>query len=221
MNLFYPVDMKWQITQKFMEHPSRYISRSGHPGIDFGCPVNSALYACIDGDVTAAGYRAAGGYGREIFIKSGNWLFIYGHALDLTVKVGDHVRRGQIIGSSGGEITDPLRGNSTGAHLHFEMRDLSKPQVLPLIGAVDPTPYLEGSASIQPPAVNRTLVTVVTDKVNIRRAPNTDLPEIGSITRGQILQTAGPVLAGPGTVISWQPVIVYIATGINGEQYLK
>jgi uncharacterized protein YraI len=94
-----------------------------------------------------------------------------------------------------------------------------------LIGAVDPTPYLEGSASIQPvvvsPVVNKTLVTVVTDKVNIRRAPNTDLPEIGSITRGQILQTAGPALAGTGTVISWQPVIVYIGTGIDGEQYLK
>jgi murein DD-endopeptidase MepM/ murein hydrolase activator NlpD len=64
-----------------------------------------------------------------VVIAHGGGLYtLYGHLSRLEVAAGDHVRAGQVIGLSGST------GNSTGPHLHFEVRVGAEP--------VDPQPYL-------------------------------------------------------------------------------
>jgi hypothetical protein len=65
-------------------------------------------------------------------------------------------------------------------------------------------------------------VTVLT-ALKVRLEPNTNLPEIGAVKKNMRLKKAGPVLPGTGTVKGWQPVIVYLGTGVYGEKepYLK
>lgn len=248
MKPYYPVDMKWPISQKFGVNKESYPQRNGHPGIDYACPVGCELYSALDGKVTSAGYREAGGYGREVFITSGNWTIIYGHLSEVDVKVGDTVKRGQVIGVSGGAVTDPLRGNSTGPHLHFEVRDTRQPQQYPLIGAVDPEQWLQTEIdSTSPQNVNSSttglntqgtpvaspsespsgsdgIVTVYSDHVNVRKEPSTKSQALFQAVYGQDYQKAGDEIPGTGQVVSWQPVWVkaYIATGLtNGERYLE
>lgn len=222
MKPFWPVDMKWAITQRFGENPQSYKNRQGHPGIDFGTPTGCPLYAVCDGTITAAAYRKAGGYGREIFIKSGKWSVIYGHCSEILVSVGDKVRRGDVIGYSGGGLDDPQRGNSSGPHLHFEIRDTTKPQTLPLIGAVDPEKWLQmeldndQTVEVVPsnkPVVNSDVVTVVTDYINIRRDPSMNQPPVGRVLYGMDLPTTGRIEG------NWHEIKFWVHDG-NGE-YLE
>jgi murein DD-endopeptidase MepM/ murein hydrolase activator NlpD len=69
------------------------------------------------------------GYGNYVIVAhSGGLNTLYGHLSTALVKVGQGVIQGQPIGLEGST------GNSTGAHLHFELRINQAP--------VDPTPYL-------------------------------------------------------------------------------
>lgn len=222
MKPFWPVDMKWAITQRFGENPQSYKNRQGHPGIDFGTPTGCKLFAACDGTITAAAYRKAGGYGREIFIQSGKWSVIYGHCSEILVSVGDTVRRGDVIGYSGGGLEDPYRGNSSGPHLHFEVRDLTQPQTYPLIGAVDPEKWLQmeldndQTVEVVPsnkPVVNSDVVTVVTDYINIRRDPSMNQPPVGRVLYGMDLPTTGRIEG------NWHEIKFWVHDG-NGE-YLE
>ena len=97
---------------------------SAHTGCDiaganiFGKPI----VAAESGTVIVAGYNA-GGYGNYVMIDHGkctqdgnNYITLYGHASALAVQKGDKVTKGQTIAYVGST------GNSTGPHLHFEMR---------------------------------------------------------------------------------------------------
>lgn len=232
MKPYPPCDLKYVVTQKFGEHPEIYTNRRGHPGLDYATPMLSDLYAVGDGIVEKAGYRASGGYGREVFIRIGKYLVIYGHLSEVYVSVGEKVSRGQIIGLSGGDPndSDPLDGFSTGPHLHFEIRDTTKPQTLPLIGAVDPETWLasdlDQTAEVVPsnePVIDDGIVTVVSNWVSIRRKPTTVGNEpVGKALYGMDFQKAGDKLPRTGTVKGWQPVIMYIATGQDEDgDYLE
>ncbi|MDT7536904.1 MAG: hypothetical protein QOI82_489 [Actinomycetota bacterium] len=90
-----------------------------HAGIDIGAPYGTSVWAADDGVVVYAGY--ASGYGTLVLISHGtvNGQDIttgYAHMSALLVSAGDHVSRGQQVGRVGNE------GNSTGPHLHFEVR---------------------------------------------------------------------------------------------------
>ncbi|CAK0768365.1 hypothetical protein CCP3SC15_3860002 [Gammaproteobacteria bacterium] len=152
MRPYWPVEMQYPIFQKFGEHPEIYTKRHGHPGLDFATPMRSELFAICDGVITAAAYREAGGYGREVFIKAGKYTIIYGHLSRIDVRVGDTVKRGQVIGLSGGDPNDgdKLDGFSSGPHLHFEVRDTSLPYNQFTIGAVDPEIWLAADVTLQP-----------------------------------------------------------------------
>ena len=229
MKPFWPVDMQYRIFQRFGEHPDIYPKRHGHPGLDFDTPMRSELYAACDGIVTAAAYREAGGYGREVFIQCGKYVVIYGHLSRIDVSVGQHVKRTDLIGLSGGDPKDgdKLDGFSSGPHLHFEVRDTSKPWD----NAIDPEVWLatdfDGDAQPAPEVSTADTITVITDTVNLRLRPNTnaDNEPIGKVLYGMDLTKAGTPLPGTGKVISWQPVIVYVATGVvdNGitEEYTE
>lgn len=87
-----------------------------HSGIDLASSKGTKIYASRDGVVTLAGWN--GGYGNCIKIEhEENYHTLYGH-LDyggLLVKVGDEVKKGELIGLMGST------GYSTGPHLHFEI----------------------------------------------------------------------------------------------------
>jgi len=98
-----------------------------HKGLDIAAPTGTPIQAARAGTVTFAGRR--GGYGNTVIVDhGGSEQTLYAHADSLEVKEGDRVSRGQKIATVGST------GNSTGPHLHFEIRRGGK--------AVDPAPAL-------------------------------------------------------------------------------
>lgn len=97
-----------------------------HQGIDIGAPMGAPIYAAAAGTVFHA--ASMGGYGNLTLIDHGNGMVTaYAHQSSFDVMSGS-VSRGQVIGRIGST------GNSTGPHLHFEVRMNGS--------AVDPMPYL-------------------------------------------------------------------------------
>lgn len=114
-----------------------------HAGLDFAAPIGTPIYAAADGVVVEGRERYnVSGFGSWIWLDCQDSVgkdFIYGHVKHdgILVKAGDRVRAGQQIGVVGNE------GQSTGAHLHFEV--WGSPGRLG--GAhQDPAPYLAGAA---------------------------------------------------------------------------
>ena len=90
-------------------------SKGYHTGIDMAVPVGTEVIAVADGKIEPANWGKS--YGIQAVQKvAGGWV-IYAHLSELDVKPGDKVVKGQKIGKSGNT------GNSSGPHLHFEMRD--------------------------------------------------------------------------------------------------
>ena len=87
-----------------------------HLGIDIAAADGAPLYAADSGLVVYAG-SIGGGYGIMVMIDHGNgYHTLYAHNSSLLVKCGQSVNKGQLIGYTGNT------GNSTGPHLHFEIR---------------------------------------------------------------------------------------------------
>lgn len=98
---------------------SRFGSRWGrsHKGIDIGASKGTAIVAAASGTVTVSQYGYNGGYGNYLIISHGNGVeTVYGHCTSLLVSPGTYVTQGQTIATVGNT------GNSTGNHLHLEIR---------------------------------------------------------------------------------------------------
>ncbi len=95
----------------------------GYNAVDIGTRVGTVLYAAAAGQIIIAktsGWN--GGYGKYIVISHYNGTqTVYGHLSQLFVNEGDVVYQGQLIGLTGNT------GNSTGPHLHFEVRGAKNP----------------------------------------------------------------------------------------------
>ncbi len=95
----------------------------GHNGVDLASAYGSSILASADGTVLisrSSGWN--GGYGSYIVLSHDNGTqTLYGHLSGTVVNVGDHVEQGQLIGYMGST------GNSTGTHLHFEIRGAKNP----------------------------------------------------------------------------------------------
>ena len=86
-----------------------------HSGQDFVVNTGTPVRAAHSGTIVTAGW--GGAYGNNIVIKHASHLYTqYGHLSHIGVHVGEHVNTAQKIGLSGST------GNSTGPHLHFEVR---------------------------------------------------------------------------------------------------
>ena len=95
-------------------HPI-FHTRKLHTGVDLASPRGTPIYAAGDGIVEKAGWSS--GYGNFTLVRHVNGYETgYGHQSKIVVKPGDRVRQGQVIGYVGST------GNSTGNHLHFEVR---------------------------------------------------------------------------------------------------
>lgn len=98
-----------------------------HSGMDIGVDYGTPVHAADSGVVVEAGWIS--GYGYAVIIDHGNGLStLYGHNESLNVSEGQSVSQGQVIAYAGST------GNSTGPHVHFEVRSNGDP--------VDPSAYL-------------------------------------------------------------------------------
>lgn len=89
---------------------------SGHLGIDIAAATGAPVYAADSGVVVYSG-SISGGYGLMVMIDHGNGFHtLYAHLSQLVARCGQNVGQGQTIAYSGST------GNSTGPHLHFEIR---------------------------------------------------------------------------------------------------
>ena len=98
----------------YRTHPI-FGNQSFHSGVDIGASSGTSVAAAGSGTVISAGWN--GGYGNCVIIDMGNGVSsLYGHLSSVYVSSGQTVSAGQSIGAVGST------GNSTGPHLHFEMR---------------------------------------------------------------------------------------------------
>lgn len=114
------------------EHPIQGVVKM-HSGIDIGnAGFGAPVIAAADGIVTMAEYY--GGYGNCVIISHGNGIStLYGHGQKILTEVGKEVKKGDLIMEVGST------GNSTGPHVHFEVRVNGH--------CVDPMPYLTGETT--------------------------------------------------------------------------
>ncbi|SPF00504.1 transglycosylase family protein [Streptomyces sp. MA5143a] len=105
-------------------------SKGYHTGVDFPVPTGSTVKSVASGEVVTAGW--GGSFGYQVVIRHADGRYTqYAHLSAISVKAGQQVSAGQRIGRSGST------GNSSGPHLHFEVR------TGPGFGSdVDPIAYL-------------------------------------------------------------------------------
>ena len=85
-----------------------------HKGIDIAANSGTNIKSAIEGKVSVAGENSE--YGKFIKIVNGDVMTVYAHCKTLKVKTGEKIKLGQTIATVGST------GNSTGPHLHFEIR---------------------------------------------------------------------------------------------------
>ncbi|WP_309744848.1 M23 family metallopeptidase [Chamaesiphon sp. OTE_20_metabat_361] len=114
--LIYPLMNPARTTSRFgwRTHPLTG-NRRFHSGIDIGAPSGTPVVATATGTVISAGWN--GGYGKAIVIQhNDSQQTLYGHLSEISVQPGQQIAQGSVIGLVGST------GNSTGPHLHFEVR---------------------------------------------------------------------------------------------------
>ncbi|MGV9560375.1 M23 family metallopeptidase [Streptomyces sp. NPDC003401] len=126
---------KYKLSATFAQAGGMWAAK--HSGQDFAVATGTKVVATHGGKVVKAGGNGAGdgpAYGNAIVIKHANGVYSqYAHLSQINVKVGQIVKTGQRIALSGNT------GNSSGPHLHFEIR------TTPNYGsAVDPVKFLRG-----------------------------------------------------------------------------
>ena len=86
-----------------------------HAGLDFSAPQGTPIYATANGVVRVAG-NLGNGYGNHVIINHGyQYSTLYGHMYRIKVRVGQSIKRGEVIGYVGNT------GKSTGPHVHYEV----------------------------------------------------------------------------------------------------
>jgi murein DD-endopeptidase MepM/ murein hydrolase activator NlpD len=111
-----PIGGEIDVSSSFGVRPDPFLGRPAmHTGLDLRSSIGDPVRATANGTVTIAGWN--GGYGNMVELDHGNGFATrYGHMSAIEVKVGQHVRSGQIVGRVGST------GRSTGPHLHYETR---------------------------------------------------------------------------------------------------
>ena len=113
-NYSFIVPVTGTVTSPYGEREATEVVSANHKGIDIGANEGTAIYASMEGTVKVSSEE--GEYGKHIDIVNGDVLTRYAHCSKLLVKEGDKVKQGDKIAEVGST------GNSTGPHLHFEIR---------------------------------------------------------------------------------------------------
>ena len=113
-NFNFMVPVEGTVTSRYGKREATEVVSANHSGIDIGARTGTPIYAAVDGVVTVS--SSEGEYGKHIDITSEDVLTRYAHCSKLLVKEGQKVKKGDKIAEVGST------GNSTGPHLHFEIR---------------------------------------------------------------------------------------------------
>lgn len=117
----WPLPGDFSITSPFGERGDPFTGElSFHDGVDIAAPEGTAILTAADGVVTAANRTDpwGGSYGYYVRIRHDEtYETLYAHCAEVLVRAGQEVRQGEIIALVGST------GNSTGSHLHFEVRE--------------------------------------------------------------------------------------------------
>ena len=142
---------------------------AGHTGIDYALYYGTPVLAAAEGTVRAV-QNQANGYGLHIILDHPTGLTtLYAHLSEVTVKAGEKVQSGEVIGLSGSS------GNSTGPHLHFEVRVGEK--------TIDPKAVLYIDPDPEPEIGEPWEVTI--EQLLIREGPGITYPNIGFLVKGE------------------------------------
>ena len=106
--------LQGQITSRYGKREPTEIISENHQGIDIGVDEGTSIVAAMEGKVTVVSNE--GDYGTHVKIVNQDITTIYAHCSKILVKEGETVKKGQQIALSGNT------GNTTGPHLHFEIR---------------------------------------------------------------------------------------------------
>ncbi|HEY3344251.1 MAG TPA: M23 family metallopeptidase [Anaerolineaceae bacterium] len=118
----------WPTTEHFISGYN-YSPETNHPAIDIGGKLGNPVYTADNGVVVYSGWSDLG-YGNMVMIDHGNgWQSLYAHLSAINVSCGQSLYQGAQIGLMGST------GNSSGPHLHFELRSDK-------LGKVNPLKYL-------------------------------------------------------------------------------
>lgn len=124
----------YHITATFGQGGSRWAHN--HTGLDFAAPIGTRIGAVMKGVVIFADW--AGPYGRQVQVRHENGTVTwYNHMSKFSVSVGETVYAGDQVGAVG------MTGNTTGPHLHFEVRPNGG-------GPIDPMPWLRDHCGLNP-----------------------------------------------------------------------
>ena len=117
-SFIFPVE--GEITSEYGEriHPVFKTVRM-HTGIDIDAAIGTPIKSSAAGTVTTVGEDETNG--KYVSIRSGKYDVIYAHCYKITVKEGQKVQQGEIIGETGDT------GITSGPHLHFEIQEAGKP----------------------------------------------------------------------------------------------
>mgnify|MGYP002557524669 FL=1 len=106
--------VKGEITSAYGKREPTEIITENHQGIDIGVVTGTTITAAMEGTVSLV--SDGGSYGTHVKIVNKDVTTIYAHCSKILVKEGDNIKKGQKIALSGNT------GNTTGPHLHFEIR---------------------------------------------------------------------------------------------------
>ena len=125
-------EVRWVLPVSGYDLTGRFGSVSGlwsssHTGLDFAAPSGTPIRSVADGVVTEAGYDGSYGYKTVVTLPDGSEVW-YCHQDSLGVSKGQSLSAGEVLGYVG------MTGNTTGSHLHLEVRQGKQP--------VDPESYL-------------------------------------------------------------------------------
>jgi hypothetical protein len=238
MKFLFPVPPDSIVTQTFAEHVAAARAHGWtnyNGGIDWAVFTGTPVKAAQAGKVTATRHDATG-YGTHVRIQHDNgYLTIYCHLANFSVNVGDQVQAGQVIGLSDNT------GNSTGPHLHFELRhnniaiDPMPLLVTSLIPEVTPEPTgptepIEPTGPVEPiqptepeapepqsfPQLPKVRISAVA--LNVRLGPGVDNPLVGLVPQGIEVEVLDSIKDGDDIWlhIGYQQ---YIAKRFAGDTY--
>lgn len=110
-----------------------------HSGTDIGAAFGTPVVAALSGQVVAADYL--GGYGLTVVLqhRDGSYQTLYAHLGEIFVRPGEQIKQGTVIGRVGST------GNSTGPHLHFEIRTFTTSGWV----AINPEPQLQQALMVE------------------------------------------------------------------------
>ena len=111
-----PVTSK-KISDTFADHKAR---GSVNPGVDYVVPVGTPVFAIGDGVVDGVTTSVSGAGGRMVWLNCDGWKVDYLHLSKVSVKKGQRVKRGDVLGLSGGSGLGKELGY--GPHLHIALR---------------------------------------------------------------------------------------------------